>query len=663
MAVTHPQGPPPREDFSNPLSLWESGTRWAGELLAEAGRETRALLGAAPRVLELGETQNPVDLVPGHPGEIEQTALALTKLSSALTATGNAFDRIQVSTWTGPAAEGFRAYLAGQRPAWDRAAEAFTAAAAAARSHLQAISAAQHDATRAIEMWAQADTATEQARQRYNTSVHRYNTALASHADGPAPPMPGPFVDPSEPLRADAQRLLAAARARVDQAGREAAAATRRASGLAPSEPGWLSQLAMTLADAAKMKDSAATSALSGAAGSAESLLKLARSLNPHDPYNQLHLAEYHANIADTAAGLVHAVAYPKQTAKHMLHWDQWSKDPAAAAGSLGFDLATAGFGGAGASLGKNTLTNTAKTGGREAAETSAAAAGRHGGESAVATAGREAAEATGGATGREAGEGAVAAAGRESTQASGASAGQTTGPPAAGTVDNTTAAATSETSTATHTASTPPCPSKTGILEAMGAADTTAAKTIEGAGANLASIERKLDDLTPGRHGPDGPGGSGEAGGGSGGGLRPNPDLEPATVTLRLKEGMPKREFARKANRLAELGAQGKLFKAPNPVRRDVQVTKRYRQDVINRIHRLYHEVNPSFTRALILRVVKRMSPDHVWELQLGGPDVAENLRFLDRYTNEDIGLRQIRPQIRSLPNGTPIRIQVREE
>jgi hypothetical protein len=51
-------------------------------------------------------------------------------------------------------------------------------------------------------------------------------------------------------------------------------------------------------------------------------------------------------------------------------------------------------------------------------------------------------------------------------------------------------------------------------------------------------------------------------------------------------------------------------------------------------------------------------MDPDHIWELQLGGPDVASNLRMLDRFTNQDIGLRQIWPQIRNLPDYTPIKI-----
>ncbi|WP_157528846.1 hypothetical protein [Nocardia sp. NRRL S-836] len=49
-------------------------------------------------------------------------------------------------------------------------------------------------------------------------------------------------------------------------------------------------------------------------------------------------------------------------------------------------------------------------------------------------------------------------------------------------------------------------------------------------------------------------------------------------------------------------------------------------------------------------------MNPDHVWELQLGGPDAASNLHILHAVTNQDIGR-----QIRSLPDYTPIRINIK--
>ncbi|MGM7637650.1 pre-toxin TG domain-containing protein [Bacillus sp. Hm123] len=128
--------------------------------------------------------------------------------------------------------------------------------------------------------------------------------------------------------------------------------------------------------------------------------------------------------------------------------------------------------------------------------------------------------------------------------------------------------------------------------------------------------------------------------------------------ITIKYDKQMPKREFERKANKLKELGDKGLLYKAQNPVPRNPAVTRAYRQDMIKRIWNQYGKINPEFGKKLIHRVTKRMQPDHVWELQLGGPDSAENLKFLDSFTNWNIGTRQIRPQIRKLPTGTKIKV-----
>ncbi|HOV28286.1 MAG TPA: hypothetical protein PK566_18270 [Pseudobacteroides sp.] len=132
--------------------------------------------------------------------------------------------------------------------------------------------------------------------------------------------------------------------------------------------------------------------------------------------------------------------------------------------------------------------------------------------------------------------------------------------------------------------------------------------------------------------------------------------------ITLRHKEGMPINEFNQKANALKELGDKGLLYKAPNPVVRDPSVTRAYRQDMIKRIWKQYGKNNPEFANKLIDRVTKKMQPDHVWELQLGGPDTASNLKFLDSFTNWDIGTQQIRQQIKNLDDFTKIKIKIEE-
>ena len=121
----------------------------------------------------------------------------------------------------------------------------------------------------------------------------------------------------------------------------------------------------------------------------------------------------------------------------------------------------------------------------------------------------------------------------------------------------------------------------------------------------------------------------------------------------------MSRREFQRKAEALKKLGDAGKLVTIEK-VKRDPSVTKCYKSDLIKRIWRQYEVRNRDFASKLIERVKRRMQSDHVWELQLGGPDTRSNLKMLDTFTNWHIGTQQIWPQIRNLPVGAPIKIRI---
>lgn len=136
-----------------------------------------------------------------------------------------------------------------------------------------------------------------------------------------------------------------------------------------------------------------------------------------------------------------------------------------------------------------------------------------------------------------------------------------------------------------------------------------------------------------------------------------PNWRLQPRVITLRWESSMPRLHFIRKAKALFELGNQGKLYKATNPVERDPSVTGDWKSRLIQRAYRMFG----SGPRADHLRdLVRRHHADHLHELQLGGPDHPSNLILLDPHTNTEIGLHQIRPQIRNLPDGTPILIRI---
>jgi RHS repeat-associated protein len=132
-----------------------------------------------------------------------------------------------------------------------------------------------------------------------------------------------------------------------------------------------------------------------------------------------------------------------------------------------------------------------------------------------------------------------------------------------------------------------------------------------------------------------------------------------PVNVTVRWQPGMPKSQFNLKAGALQDLSDQGVLVKAPNPVARDSSITNKYKANLIARVFDQFGATNPEFAASLRTRILTQMNPDHVWELQLSGPDDASNLHILDAFTNQDIG-RQIWGQIRGLPDGTPIGISI---
>ena len=121
----------------------------------------------------------------------------------------------------------------------------------------------------------------------------------------------------------------------------------------------------------------------------------------------------------------------------------------------------------------------------------------------------------------------------------------------------------------------------------------------------------------------------------------------------------MPKSQFALKADELRNLSDNGALFKAPNPLPPRLGIEGEYKNQLIKRVFAQFGEHNPALAKAIRNRIVSSMNPDHVWELQLGGPDDVANLHILDADVNQGIG-RQIRRQIRTLPDYTPIRVRI---
>ncbi|MFE9192918.1 endonuclease [Micromonospora sp. NPDC007208] len=136
------------------------------------------------------------------------------------------------------------------------------------------------------------------------------------------------------------------------------------------------------------------------------------------------------------------------------------------------------------------------------------------------------------------------------------------------------------------------------------------------------------------------------------------NNDLPEVTIKVQRRPFHARGQFDRKMNALKKLSDEGKLFKQANPVGRDKKITADYKKRIRQKIFDKYWPHDKKMANALAARL-RKQQPDHVWELQLGGADDVSNLKLLHGRTNWDVG-GQIWHQIKNLPDGTPIRIEV---
>jgi filamentous hemagglutinin len=124
--------------------------------------------------------------------------------------------------------------------------------------------------------------------------------------------------------------------------------------------------------------------------------------------------------------------------------------------------------------------------------------------------------------------------------------------------------------------------------------------------------------------------------------------------LTLEFKEGMNMRDFNRKAKALQDLAERGKLFKAPNPVQRNPQVTAAYRARIKKQAAKQWKDSDPQKYQKIKEKIANKQA-DHMQDLQVRGLDHSSNLCLLDANVNQLLG-SQLRQQLRKLPDNTPI-------
>lgn len=179
---------------------------------------------------ELGETDDPAQLVPGNPGTITATARALRTRAGELEQAGTGLSRIDTTEgWSGPAGDAFRAKFHGQPGGWLTAGDCFLDAAAALDAYSSTLTLAQQQAQQAITEWNAAQTATGQAQTEYQTYREQGGTQ--------------PFQDPGQSGRDTAEKTLDNARFNLETAGNTAATTVGAARDRAPEKPGFWSKV------------------------------------------------------------------------------------------------------------------------------------------------------------------------------------------------------------------------------------------------------------------------------------------------------------------------------------------------------------------------------------------------------------------------------------
>jgi hypothetical protein len=293
---------------------------------------------------ELGDTDDPTELVPGSVTSLEETANGLRKLSTACQEAYAGMSRLDMGHWTGEAAEKFGGYFAQETPKWRDAAEAFGPVVDALATYKGAVERAQREAAEAIRLYNEAKAETRAAEKQYDDAASRHEkAALAAAVSGDAAPSPlAPFSDPGKAKREQAERILADARKALRAAAAQTASVVTKAKDRAPEEPGFLSKLAATFEDTTDKLVDQIGSFNSGLTKSALGVVQLLRATNPLDPYNLSHPGEYAANMMKQAAGMVHMATHPVDAVKGILNFEQWKKDPFAALGQLTGDVAIA---------------------------------------------------------------------------------------------------------------------------------------------------------------------------------------------------------------------------------------------------------------------------------------------------------------------------------
>ncbi|CAM5515703.1 hypothetical protein SAVIM338S_03857 [Streptomyces avidinii] len=312
-------------DFAEDVGLDD-----AGDWIRDKSRSAANQLGADVAELELGQTEDPKKLVYGSVSKIRAQVSHLNDFKSSFDKVGGGLKGMgEPDGLKGAAADSFRESVAKEPPRWFKASEAFGKAADAMGRFAETVEWAQGQAKEALEEYNHAKKVSSDARDAHNKLVKTYNDALKAKKDT-LPPRPSEdFTDPGTVLATAAQDKLDTARKQRNDVAETVRSAVRAARDAAPPKPSYAKQLGDGMDYLELAKTHLAGGVFKGTAG----MLNFVRALNPMDPYNLTHPAEYMTALNSTAAGLVTMANDPMGAGKQML--DEFMKDPSEGLGKM----------------------------------------------------------------------------------------------------------------------------------------------------------------------------------------------------------------------------------------------------------------------------------------------------------------------------------------
>lgn len=351
------------------------GADGAAKTVRSAGDDVADALGAQVAERQLGESDDPKELIHGDVAKINESAAHLKDFYAAFERVGQGIRKLDAGSWKGKAADSFHEKFDVHPKQWMRTADACEAAWKALDSYADTVSWAQKKAQAAIDAWRAAEKKTMKAFKAYshavdtyNAKADAYNAARDEGSDpGPKPDKPGDFHDPADQDREAAQDILKNARTQRNEAAEKAQHALKNALEHAPQAPKFTTETALDAADGIAAGGMNLMHVVGGVGKALVETVNLGRMVNPLEPYNLAHPHQYMANVSKITLGLASTAAHPGRLAKGMLG-EGWGSDPGDALGGfIGNLIGAKGVGAVGKGVMKAGAKDAVKGAAREA--------------------------------------------------------------------------------------------------------------------------------------------------------------------------------------------------------------------------------------------------------------------------------------------------------